>query len=113
MHQYSQDFYGQPLRVVALGFIRWVLGGGTAASGWVLGKAACPACSLRPVPPLSSRQATLADASARRPEVRFSGLQELLARINTDIGIARSQLDLPLWRPYADALAAEAPPRRA
>ncbi|EFN59949.1 hypothetical protein CHLNCDRAFT_14012, partial [Chlorella variabilis] len=30
-----------------------------------------------------------------RPEVKFGGLQELLARINTDIGIARSQLDLP------------------
>ena len=23
MHRYSRDFYGQPLRLVALGFIRW------------------------------------------------------------------------------------------
>ena len=43
--------------------------------------------------------------------MRFDGLQELLARINTDIGIARSQLDSPMWRPHADALAAEAPRR--
>jgi hypothetical protein len=41
--------------------------------------------------------------------VRFSGLPELLARINTDIGIARSQLDLPRWQPYAEQLAAEGP----
>jgi len=28
----------------------------------------------------------------------LGGLQELLGRINTDIGIARSQLDLPQWQ---------------
>jgi riboflavin kinase len=28
-----------------------------------------------------------------RPEQRFSGLQELLARIKTDIGLAKAQLD--------------------
>lgn len=28
-----------------------------------------------------------------RPEIRFNGLQQLLARIKADIGIARSQLD--------------------
>lgn len=65
MHRYSQDFYGQPLRLLALGFIR--------------------------------------------PEVKFGGLQELLARINTDIGIARSQLDTPQWAGYREQLAAEAP----
>ncbi|PRW60354.1 riboflavin kinase isoform B [Chlorella sorokiniana] len=69
MHRYSQDFYGQPLRLVALGYIR--------------------------------------------PEVRFGGLQELLGRINTDIGIARSQLDLPQWQDYAQQLAAAAPGRPA
>jgi hypothetical protein len=35
-----------------------------------------------------------------RPEMKFSGLDELLARINTDIGIAKSQLDLPQWQAY-------------
>eukprot|EP00775_Hariotina_reticulata_P004558 gene4558-4810_t len=30
-----------------------------------------------------------------RPEIKFSGLQQLLARIKTDIGIAKSQLDEP------------------
>jgi riboflavin kinase len=30
-----------------------------------------------------------------RPEIRFSGLPQLLARIKTDIGIAKSQLDEP------------------
>lgn len=44
-----------------------------------------------------------------RPEVKFSCLQELLARINTDIGIARSQLDTPQWAAYREQLAAEAP----
>ena len=48
-------------------------------------------------------------ACPRRPEVKFSGLQELLARINTDIGIARSQLDTPQWAGYKDQLAAEVP----
>eukprot|EP00878_Enallax_costatus_P024236 GHUV01025847.1.p1 GENE.GHUV01025847.1~~GHUV01025847.1.p1 ORF type:complete len:142 (-),score=38.24 GHUV01025847.1:48-473(-) len=28
-----------------------------------------------------------------RPEIKFTGLQQLLARIKTDIGIAKSQLD--------------------
>ena len=45
-----------------------------------------------------------------RPEVKLGGLQELLARINTDIGIARSQLDLPQWQPYRQQLADEVPP---
>lgn len=40
--------------------------------------------------------------------MRFSGLQELLGRINTDIGIAHSQLDLPQWQAYAQQLAAAA-----
>lgn len=35
-----------------------------------------------------------------RPEIKFGGLQDLLSRIHTDIGIARSQLDAPLWAPY-------------
>jgi riboflavin kinase len=30
-----------------------------------------------------------------RPEIKFAGLQQLLARIKTDIGIAKSQLDEP------------------
>lgn len=30
-----------------------------------------------------------------RPEIRFSGLQPLLRRIRTDIGIAKVQLDEP------------------
>jgi riboflavin kinase len=30
-----------------------------------------------------------------RPEIKFTGLQQLLARIKTDIGIAKSQLDEP------------------
>ena len=38
--------------------------------------------------------------------MRFGGLQELLGRINTDIGIARSQLDLPQWQALAQQLAA-------
>lgn len=41
--------------------------------------------------------------------MKFGGLQELLGRINTDIGIARSQLDTPRWQPYREQLAAEAP----
>lgn len=65
MHTYSGDFYGQPMRLLALGFIR--------------------------------------------PEMKFSGLQELLGRINTDIGIARSQLDSRQWASYKEQLAAEAP----
>ena len=47
---------------------------------------------------------------ACRPEMRFSGLQELLARINADVGVARSQLGTPRWQPYREQLAAEAPP---
>lgn len=30
-----------------------------------------------------------------RPEIKFAGLPQLLARIKTDIGIAKSQLDEP------------------
>ena len=56
MHNYASDFYGRPLKVVALGYLR--------------------------------------------PEIKFSGLQELLARIHTDIGIAKAQLDLPMWSKY-------------
>lgn len=57
MHSFAQEeFYGRPLKVVALGYIR--------------------------------------------PEVRFAGLPDLLARINTDIGIARAQLDSELWAAY-------------
>lgn len=35
-----------------------------------------------------------------RPEIKFSGLPELLERINTDIGIAKSQLDTMTWLPF-------------
>ena len=35
-----------------------------------------------------------------RPEIRFSGLPELLGRIHTDIGVARTQLDLPAWAEF-------------
>lgn len=63
--------------------------------------------------PAGSSPRTLAScrllAGLRRPEVKFGGLQELLARINTDIGIARSQLDTPQWAGYREQLAAEAP----
>lgn len=38
----------------------------------------------------------------RRPEMKFSGLDELLGRINTDIGIARTQLDLPQWQGFRE-----------
>ncbi len=31
-----------------------------------------------------------------RPEVKFTGLPQLLSRIKTDIGIAKSQLDEPI-----------------
>lgn len=59
MHSYAaEEFYGRPMRVVALGFIR--------------------------------------------PEVKFSGLPELLARIHADIGLARAQLDSDLWAPFRD-----------
>jgi len=58
MHAYaSEEFYGRPMRVVALGFIR--------------------------------------------PEIKFSGLPELLARIHADIGLARAQLDSELWAHFA------------
>ena len=36
-----------------------------------------------------------------RPEMKFSGIKELLNRIKTDIGIARSQLDSDRWKEYA------------
>lgn len=119
MHHYSQDFYGQPLRLVALGYIRCVghrlharaylwkvqlcvpVGKGyvqrrllCAALLHTLARCICPSLSPH-----------------CRPEVRFSGLQELLGRINTDIGIARSQLDLPHWQAYVQQLAAAPPPR--
>ena len=37
-----------------------------------------------------------------RPEMKFDGLDALLRRIQTDIGISRSQLDSVAWRGYAD-----------
>lgn len=37
---------------------------------------------------------------SHRPELKFASLDDLLGRINTDIGIARSQLDLPQWQAY-------------
>jgi riboflavin kinase len=37
-----------------------------------------------------------------RPEVKFGGLAELLARIQADIGIARSQLDSMQWKGYKE-----------
>ena len=30
-----------------------------------------------------------------RPEMRFSGIEELIARIKTDVGISKAQLDTP------------------
>ncbi|KAI3429362.1 hypothetical protein D9Q98_005457 [Chlorella vulgaris] len=40
-----------------------------------------------------------------RPEIKFGGLQELLGRINMDIGIAKSQLDSPRWQACKEPLA--------
>ncbi|KAL4537256.1 hypothetical protein Ndes2437B_g08402 [Nannochloris sp. 'desiccata'] len=37
-----------------------------------------------------------------RPEIKFPGLLELLERINTDIGIAKSQLDTKTWLPFKE-----------
>ena len=37
-----------------------------------------------------------------RPEVKFSGIQELLRRIHADIGIARSQLDSERWAKFQE-----------
>lgn len=60
-----------------------------------------PSQCFRPIPPPSCPNC--------RPEVKFNGLQELLGRINTDIGIATTQLELPQWQAYKEQLAAEAP----
>ena len=61
LHDYSRDFYGLPLRVVALGYLR--------------------------------------------PEMKFSGIQQLLGRIRTDIGVARSQLQsFAPWQQYKNEL---------
>lgn len=46
-----------------------------------------------------------------RPEVRFGGLQELLARINTDIGLARGALDLPRWQVFRADPSLQGPPQ--
>ena len=54
----AEEFYGRPLRAVALGFVR--------------------------------------------PEARFGGVQELLARIHADIGLARAQLDSERWAAFKD-----------
>lgn len=35
-----------------------------------------------------------------RPEIKFSGLPELLSRIRQDIGVAASQLNSPQWAPF-------------
>ena len=32
-----------------------------------------------------------------RPEIKFSGLPALISRINLDKGLAKSQLDLPMY----------------
>jgi riboflavin kinase len=37
-----------------------------------------------------------------RPEMKFDGLDALLRRIQTDIGISKSQLDSVAWRSFAD-----------
>lgn len=37
-----------------------------------------------------------------RPEIPFSGLQDLLNRIHTDIGISRTQLDSEKWSVFAN-----------
>lgn len=107
MHQYAEDFYGKPMRVVALGFLRQ-------------GRPRRPAQQCRaarslpgPLPRQQrTRRHTLSPqklrvtslpghvASSRRPEVKFSGVQELLDRIRKDIGVARSQLDSSLWSGY-------------
>ena len=34
-------------------------------------------------------------AYTRRPEMRFSGIEELIARIKSDVGISKAQLDMP------------------
>lgn len=117
MHRYSRDFYGQPLRLVALGYIRCVVDcdcspfrDSAASERW---DAACrqwphhvAVAECEDAFPLPHLTCPLC-----RPEVRFGGLQELLGRINTDIGIARSQLDLPQWQAYAQQLASAAPKR--
>ncbi|GLC45961.1 hypothetical protein PLESTF_001111400 [Pleodorina starrii] len=42
-----------------------------------------------------------------RPEIRFSGVEALIARIRTDTAIARVQLDAPELQPAAAALEVE------
>ena len=37
-----------------------------------------------------------------RPEMKFNNLQELLNRIQTDIGLSKSQLDGAVWSRYAE-----------
>jgi riboflavin kinase len=58
MHDFGRDFYGQELRVVALGFMR--------------------------------------------PELKFSGIPELVARIRADVGAAAALLDAPANAAAAD-----------
>ncbi len=41
------------------------------------------------------RRLSVVAAGYIRPEMRFAGLQPLLTRIKTDIGIAKNQLDDP------------------
>ena len=51
LHKFTEDFYGQRMKAVVVGFIR--------------------------------------------PEMKFNGLEALVNRIKADIGIAKTQLDLP------------------
>ena len=48
------------------------------------------------VPNFICKQTCLqAHAYTRRPEMRFSGIEELIARIKSDVGISKAQLDMP------------------
>lgn len=58
MHQYKDDFYGQMIKVIVLGYLR--------------------------------------------PEMKFENINALLNRIQTDIGISKSQLDGEAWSKFAD-----------
>lgn len=57
MHSFQQDFYGQRMKVLVVGYLR--------------------------------------------PEMKFDTIQELLNRIQTDIGVSRTQLDGEFWSRYA------------
>ena len=37
-----------------------------------------------------------------RPEMRFSGMDELISRIKSDVGISKAQLDMPEHAPVRE-----------